>query len=301
MTNIIIPAGLAIGTMFWAQSVSRPPVNYNEIRVVFKADDMAAAHAINIGTILAYKNGVVRSTDVIVPGPWLMEAVRLLNENPGLEVGVHLALTSEWEGVKWRPLTHAPSLVDKNGYFFPMTVPNRNFPPGSSLLEAKPNLGEVERELRAQIEMARRLIPRVSFLSAHMGAATSTPELHVLTQRLSHEYRLPIQDEQKSATWLRGIYRGIDSGPEKSRKLAAKLELLGPGTYIHLDHAAVDDPEMRAIGHEGYRFVAQDRAANVAAWTSNEVREAVRRKGIKLIHVRELFELTTVNERRESK
>jgi predicted glycoside hydrolase/deacetylase ChbG (UPF0249 family) len=260
-----------------------------DIRVVFKADDMGAAHAVNQGTIEAYKNGVVTSTDVIVPGPWFLEAARLLKENPGLDVGVHLCLTSEWEDVKWRPLTHGKSFVDKDGYFFPMVWPNKNFPPGSSLQEAKPDLGEVEKELRAQIETARRHIPRVSFLSCHMGAASSTPELRALTERLSKEYRLPIQDFQRTAQWIRAGYKGTDSGEEKARRLAEALEKLQPGAYIHLDHAALDTPEMRAIGHEGYRNVAQDRWANVQAWTSEQVKEVITRRGIKRIAVRDLF------------
>jgi chitin disaccharide deacetylase len=265
------------------------PEAQGEIRVVFKADDMGAAHAINAGTVEAHKRGVVTSTDVIVPGPWFLEAARLLKENPGLDVGVHLCLTSEWEDVKWRPLTAAKSFVDNNGYFLPMVRPNPNFPPGSSLLEAKPDLAEVERELRAQIETARRLIPGVSFLSAHMGAATSTPELRALTEKLSQEYGLPIQDTQTTAQWMRGVYKGTDDGGTKAKGLAQKLETLGPGTYIHLDHAAIDSPEMRAIGHEGYRNVAQDRSANLAAWTSEPVKEVIKRRGIKLIRVKDLF------------
>ena len=47
-----------------------------------------------------------------MPSPWVPEAAAMLNQNPGLEVGVHLALTSEWTSIKWRPLTHAPSLVN---------------------------------------------------------------------------------------------------------------------------------------------------------------------------------------------
>ena len=85
-----------------------------EVRLVVKADDMGAAHAINLGTIEAYKHGVVTSTDVLVPAPWFMEAVRLLAENPGLDVGVHLCLTSEWEGVvsagTRSQIPHAPGL-----------------------------------------------------------------------------------------------------------------------------------------------------------------------------------------------
>jgi hypothetical protein len=93
------------------------------IRLIVQGDDMAAAHGINVATIEAYTHGILRSANVIVPGPWLPEAARLLKENPGIDAGVHLALTSEWSDVKWRPLTHAPSLVDEHGFFFPMVWP----------------------------------------------------------------------------------------------------------------------------------------------------------------------------------
>lgn len=286
-TSLVSVAALSLA---WSMThPSRPSPVQGQIRVVFKADDMGAAHAINMGTIEAYKKGVITSTDVIVPGPWFLEAAKLLKENSGLDVGVHLCLTSEWEVVKWRPLTAGKSFVDRDGYFFPMVWPNKNFPPGSFLIEAKPDLAEIERELRAQIETAKRHIPRVSFLSCHMGAASATPELRAITEKLSREYKLPVQDFQKAAQWMRGGYVGTDSGPEKARKLAAALEKLMPGTYIQLDHAALDTPEMRAIGHEGYRNVAQDRWANVQAWTSEEVKEVIHRKGIKRIAVRDLF------------
>lgn len=261
-----------------------------QIRVAFKADDMGAAHGINVGTIEAYQRGVVTSTDVIVPGPWFMEAVKLLGDNPGLDVGIHLTLTSEWESIKWRPLTAAQSFVDRDGYFFPMVWPNSKFPPGSAMMEAKLDLQEVERELRAQIETARRLIPRVSFLSAHMGAVTATPELRTLVRRLSRGYNLPLQeDAQQKAAWLRDVYASTDSGEVKGKKLAQRLESLSPGTYIHLDHAGVDTPEMRALGHEGYRHVAQDRSANLQAWTSGEVKNVIKRRGIELIRISALL------------
>ena len=51
----------------------------------------------------------------------------------------------------------------------------------------------------------------------------------------------------------------------KADKLAARLETLGPGLWLHIDHASTDDPEMQAIGHAGYEWVAADRRANVAA------------------------------------
>ena len=55
------------------------------------------------------------SVEVIVPSPWFPEAVEMLKEHPDLDVGIHLALTSEWDNVKWRPVSDAQSIRDENG------------------------------------------------------------------------------------------------------------------------------------------------------------------------------------------
>ena len=154
-----------------------------EIRLIVKGDDMAAGHGINVATIDACKRGVLTTTNVIVPGPWFPEAARLLRENPGLDVGVHLALTSEWENVKWRPLTAAPSIVDPDGYFFPMVQPRAGFPPNTSIRESAWKIDEIERELRAQLTLAKRHIPHVSYTWNHMGFSSVSPEVQQLVAR----------------------------------------------------------------------------------------------------------------------
>lgn len=273
---------LALATVALAAH-AQPAAPDSAIRLIVMADDMGVARGVNDGTIQSYRSGIVRTTNVIVPGPWLLDAVQQLRENPGLDVGVHLTLTSEWEFLKWRPLTHAPSLVDANGYFFPMTSKNPNFPPGSSVLEAKLDLAEVERELRAQIEMAKRLLPRVSYLTPHMGTATASPELRKITEKLAAEYGLPLIWTIPGVKALGPVWRQTDSGEEKAAALAERLREIGPGTWWMLDHAALDTEEIRAIGHLGYRGVAADRAANVAAWTSKEVKDVVRARKIRLM------------------
>jgi predicted glycoside hydrolase/deacetylase ChbG (UPF0249 family) len=259
-----------------------------EIRLIVQADDMGAAHGINVATIRAYKDGVVRSANVIMPAPWTPEATRLLNENPGLDAGVHLALTSEWQNVKWRPLTHAPSLVDVNGYFFPMVFLNARFPPKSSIKEATPDLGEIERELRAQIEYAKRAVPHLTYTWNHMGFDGLSPDVHTLVEKLTKEYHL-ITPQDAGVQYLGHVYEGTDTGAAKADKLAAKLETLGPGTWLMVDHAATNDPEIQAIGHVGYEQVAADRSAVLEAWTSPKVMETVKRRGIVLSGYREVI------------
>src|SRR5690349_3157945 len=96
----------------------------NTIRLIIRGDDMGFSHSGNEALIKTYKEGIERSIEVIVPSPWFPEAVKLLQQNPGVDVGIHLVLTSEWDNVKWRPLTDCPSLKDSNGYFYPMIWPN---------------------------------------------------------------------------------------------------------------------------------------------------------------------------------
>jgi len=257
------------------------------IRLIVKGDDMGAGHGINVATIDAYKRGVLTTTNVIVPGPWLLEAARLLRENPGLDVGVHLALTSEWDNVKWRPLTHAPSLVDADGYFFPAVQPRAGAAPGASIKESRWTIADVERELRAQLDMAKRHLPQATYTWNHMGFTSMSPDVAKLVLQLSKEYGLLVPSEI-GVQMIGRVYESKDSGTVKADKLAARLETLGPGLWEHIDHAATDDPEIRAFGHPGYEWVAADRSANLEAWTSPKVREVITRRGIKLTSYRDL-------------
>lgn len=258
-----------------------------EIRLIVKADDMGAAHGINTATIDAYRRGIVRTTNVIVPGPWFLEAVRLLRENPGLDVGVHLAITSEWDNVKWRPLTQAPSIVDADGYFFPMVSPRPGAAPKTSIRENAWTLDDIERELRAQLDAARKHLPQATYTWNHMGFTSLAPEVADLVARLTKEYGLVVPADL-GIQRLGAVYTNTDSGAIKAAKLAARLESLEPGLWLQIDHAATNDAEMQAIGHAGYEHVAADRSANVEMWTSPIVREVIERRGIKLTNYREL-------------
>ena len=267
-----------------------PTAPAGPIRLIVQGDDMAAGHGINVATIEAYKKGILRSANVIIPGPWLPEAARLLRENPEIDAGIHLALTSEWEAIKWRPLTTAPSLVDAHGFFFPMVRPRQGFPANTSLSESKIDLGEVERELRAQIELAKKLIPHVTYASEHMGFGGVSPDVRAIVARLTKEYGLVVPGPALGLQYLGRVWDQADSGAVRADKLAAKLASLAPGTWLTVDHAATDSPEMRAFGHLGYEQVAADRTAVVEAWTSPKVLAAIKSRGIELTTFRALLE-----------
>src|SRR4026209_1510040 len=151
-------------------------------RLIVRGDDMGFSHSGNEAIIKAFKEGVETSVEIIVPSPWFPEAVKMLNENPSLDVGIHIALTSEWDNVKYRPVSYCPSLTDEDGYFFPMIWPNKNYP-GQAIREQKWKLADVEKEFRAQIEMARKKIPRISHISGHMGCTDISDSVKLLTTK----------------------------------------------------------------------------------------------------------------------
>lgn len=259
-----------------------------EIYLIVRADDMGATHDFNLACIESYKEGVAKTVEVIVPGPWFLESVKLIKENPGLDVGVHLCLTSEWENCKWRPLTYAPSLVDENGYFFPCTSQRKDFPPNTGFLEAKPKLEEIENELRAQIKLALKHLPNTSHLSAHMGAATCMPELRAITEKLSKEFNLPIGISNVKPA---GHFEGNLSPLEREAKLVTILEKLEPGFWHMVEHPAYDNPETSALSHIGYTNVGQDRLGVTTALTSQKVLEVIKKRNIKLISYSEAYKL----------
>jgi predicted glycoside hydrolase/deacetylase ChbG (UPF0249 family) len=255
-----------------------------KIELLVRADDMGVSKSINDACIQSYRDGVARSIEVIVPGPWFLDAVRLLKENPDCDVGVHLCLTSEWDFCKWGPLTHAPSLVDSNGYFWPTEKQRKDSPGSNGFLEANPDLGEVEAELRAQIEMAMKHIPNVTHVSSHMGAATLTAQLRALTSRIASEYGLRLESPELQRF---PRTRGINS-PDFESEVVAGLGKLGPGKWLLVEHPGLDTPELRGFGNARNATLAQDRAGVTRAFTSEKVKTAIRSKGIQLISYADL-------------
>jgi hypothetical protein len=116
--NVSIALAVMVFSLSLAQNKS------GEIRLIIRGDDMGSCHSANIACIKSFQEGIMRSVEIMVPCAWFPEAVKMLAENPGLDVGVHISITSEWENIKWGPVSYAPSLTDKNGYFFPMIWPN---------------------------------------------------------------------------------------------------------------------------------------------------------------------------------
>ena len=281
LTGCLLVAGTVPA---WGQDT--PP------ELVIRIDDMGAFHSVNKASVATYRDGIAKSVEVMPVAAWFPEAVKMLKENPGLDVGLHLTLTSEWENVKWRPLTHCPSLTDKDGYFYPMIKPNPNYP-GQTLTEHEWDIREIEQEFRAQIEVALQNIPQLSHVTGHMASTAFSKEVNELTLRLAKEYNLSCIDRMDSDKEYNFQYIGY-TGPnktlqDKESSFLASLEKLEAGKrYLFLDHPAYADDEMATVFHIGYENVAEDRQGVTDLLTSPRVKQAIEERGIRLIDINQL-------------
>lgn len=112
-------------------------------RLVIHADDFGLSEGVSRGILEAIQKGGVTSTSALVNFPYSLTALQQA-KTQNIDVGWHINLT---EG---RPLTRPeliPSLVQKEGYFYPL---------GSLIgrsLMGRIKAFELERELRAQLQV----------------------------------------------------------------------------------------------------------------------------------------------------
>jgi len=130
--------------------------------VIFHVDDVGMSHDSNRGAKKAIEQGVATSMSIMMPCPWVPECVTWLRENPTLDAGIHLTLTSEWERYRWGPVgnpSEVPGLLDGHGYLYRKV--------SDVSLHATPD--EVETEMRAQVDRALAMGIRPTHLDSHMG------------------------------------------------------------------------------------------------------------------------------------
>lgn len=83
-------------------------------RLLVNADDLAWSRSVNAGIVEAYQGGIVTSTSLLAAGHAFDDAIRLLAENPGLTVGVHLNI---YRGEPVLPPDAVSTLLGDDGRF----------------------------------------------------------------------------------------------------------------------------------------------------------------------------------------
>jgi predicted glycoside hydrolase/deacetylase ChbG (UPF0249 family) len=248
-----------------------------DIRLIVQGDDFGMCHAVNVGTMQAFREGILTQTSTMAACPWFTEAAALARES-GIPLGVHQTLTCEWDFLRWRPLTDGPSLVDADGTFF------------RTVAEAKASITRPDavRELSAQVAKFAAEGLTIDYLDVHMGQ--SAPDAY---------------DEVSSAAGKPFIY-----GPVESKKFASIETLsdrdaavkkswvldhiagLTPGVHLLVTHCAAAEPELAAMhapGSETYRWAEEYRLSDQEIVLDPEIRKAIEERGIELVSMRNAF------------
>lgn len=179
--------------------------------VIFHVDDAGMSRDSNQGVFEATAQGVATSASIMMPCPWVPEMVAYAKTHPGLDAGLHLTLNAEWKSYRWGPLAGAaavPGLVDEEG--------SLHRDPAAVVRLA--SVEEVDREIRAQLERARRMGLSPTHLDTHMGTVT-LPKFVERYARLGIESGIPVM---LPAGHLRHI--GAELQPEHRAGLQALAE-----------------------------------------------------------------------------
>ncbi len=264
--------------------------------LIIHADDLGMAHSVNRAIFEALENGWVTSASILVPCPWFPEVALWAQSHPEADLGVHLALNSEWTDFRWSPVSPAdrvPSLLDEQGYF----------PLVETTVAQRAKLPEVETELAAQVDRARAFGIHISHLDSHMGALMGTPGLAEAYQRIGREQGLPIlwhraasakfppEAQPRPDFVLNDDDLEIAPGVKPEGWLRAyetKLASLMPGVHHLVVHLAFDDDEMRGATRDHPNWGAAWRQSDFDMVKSPEFRQFLKAQGFVLVTWREL-------------
>jgi chitin disaccharide deacetylase len=260
--------------------------------LIIHADDMGLSDSENSATIEAMSRGLVNSGSIMVPCPGFNSAAEYIKANEGMDIGVHLTLTSEWSKYKFGPVlpvNEVPSIADENGFFY-----------GSSAkLYENADPDDVEKELRAQINKAIESGIDITHVDSHMFSAFTNQKILEKYISLGGEFKLPvlltydmplhfiipknsvvvdrlfIADNDDYAGGLGSYYTRV-------------LKSLNPGLNCILLHVAFNNDEMQSITGGQKSFGSEWRQADFDFFTGDECRQLIKENNIQLITWREI-------------
>jgi predicted glycoside hydrolase/deacetylase ChbG (UPF0249 family) len=268
--------------------------------LIVHGDDLGMAHSVDAATEKALATGLVTSGSIMVPCPWFPEIADYARTHADADLGLHLALTSEWKFYRWGPVTakdRVTTLLTQDGFLYPTEM--------EAASHADPR--EVETEVRAQIERARAFGVRPTHLDSHMGTLYQNQALFAVLLRVAHDNRLPVRISREmfaSAPYLPSLLAPDDVvldrivtidpsvTPERWADFYADaIKSLRPGVTEFVIHLAYDDEEMRAATVEHPGWGAAWRQRDFDFFTSERFRQLLKENNVRLTTWRELGKL----------
>jgi chitin disaccharide deacetylase len=260
-----------------------------EARVlIVNCDDFGMHDAVNAAVVESIENGIASSCSLMVPCPAAADAMQLLRERPHIAFGIHLALIRDLPEYRWGPAADkadVPSLLDPDTNELYVDTPVQR-----AALLAKAKLSDVERELRAQIDVVVEAGLAATHLDWHCLADGGRADIFDLAMALAKEYGLaarvwldegrrkareqgkPVVDNafldsfsislvDKAATYermLRDLPFGLTEWAVHPARGTGEWQTIEPtgGRVRQTDHAFLTSPQAREIlDHEGISVI----------------------------------------------
>jgi hypothetical protein len=165
----------------WAERLGYPP---GKKVIMLHADDIGMCPEANIAAKKYLLDGDIQSAAAMPPCPNFEEIIEWAKENPEIDMGLHLALTSEWKTWRWpsvSPVDEVPGLIDEEGKLWRSVEE----------VVANASVEEVASEVRAQIEKSLALGYRPDHIDTHMGTLYADPEFAIAYLSIAMEYGIP--------------------------------------------------------------------------------------------------------------
>ncbi|MFF8500175.1 ChbG/HpnK family deacetylase [Streptomyces anulatus] len=252
-----------------ARPAGRPPT-----RLIVQADDYGACRAVSDGVLRCFRAGAVTQASVIVPAGDAPRATAAALA-AGLPLGAHLALLCEWEGLRWAPLTAAPSLRAADG----------GFHDDLGVLRARGLAAEAEEELRAQVRAVTEAGVRLTHTESHVQVYETE-----LLARLSAEWGLPSRDPVPAPGLCLDLdslwHLSVQELRHKTQALLDHVRSLGPGTHMVVAHPAEDRPELLTLcspDSRRWKWARDIRVSDTEALLDPRFLELCAARGVELV------------------
>jgi predicted glycoside hydrolase/deacetylase ChbG (UPF0249 family) len=271
----------------------------NDDRVaIIHTDDIGMCGAATAAAKDLWDARIITSSAVMVPCAWLPQTAAMCRANPKIDMGVHLTLTSEWDGYRWGPISTRDSksgMLDAEGYFFRTTK--------DAVSHIDPNFARAE--LSAQIETAKRAGIDVTHIDTHMGSVMN-PKLISIYFQLAMENKIPMmlpRDERTMNEWgfsgemadfakrtiamIEGEgmplidhidFMPLDQPEHRLEQIFSHLDTLKPGITHFIIHPSHDTPEARAICAD-----LPSRVGDYETLMDERVRDHIKKIGVQTI------------------
>lgn len=165
----------------WAEKLGWPA---GKKVIMLHADDIGMCPEANTAAKQQLEAGDIQSAAVMIPCPNAEQFITYAKNNPKMDIGLHLTLTSEWKTHRWGPVTddaEVPGLLDGDKKLW-HTVPQ---------VVQHASADEVEKEIRAQIEQSIAWGHRPDHIDTHMGTLFGDPSYVKAYMKVAEEYGIP--------------------------------------------------------------------------------------------------------------